>query len=102
MSGTKAAIIRVKTGRRALQLISGATSMVARRSRGLSIVRVAMIPGMAQANELSSGMKDFPWSPKRPHDPVHDECRAGHVPRLFEQADEQEHQQDLREEGDHR
>src|SRR5205823_3444826 len=37
--------------------------MVTRRSLGLSIVRVAMMPGMAQAKELSIGMKLLPCSP---------------------------------------
>ena len=41
----------------------GATSIVTSRSFLFSIVRVAIIPGMAQAKELSSGMNDFPWRP---------------------------------------
>ena len=61
--GMNAAIIKAYTGSRALQLMRGATSIVARRSRGLSIVRVAMIPGTAHANELKRGMNDFPWRP---------------------------------------
>ncbi len=40
--------------------------MVASRSFGLSMVRVAMMPGIAQAKELRSGMKDFPCSPTFP------------------------------------
>ena len=39
--------------------------MVTRRSLRFSIVRVAMMPGMAQAKELSIGMNDFPCSPTR-------------------------------------
>ena len=37
------------TGSRAEQLVMGATMMVMSRSRALSIVRVAMMPGMAHA-----------------------------------------------------
>ena len=37
--------------------------MVTSRSLGLSMVRVAMMPGIAQANELSIGMKLLPCSP---------------------------------------
>ena len=37
--------------------------MVTSRSFGLSMVRVAMMPGMAQAKELSIGMKLLPCSP---------------------------------------
>ena len=37
--------------------------MVTSRSLRDSMVRVAMIPGMAQANELSIGMKLLPCSP---------------------------------------
>src|SRR3954449_9439237 len=59
----KAAIIKVYIGKRAEQLMKGAIMMVARRSFGFSIVRVAMIPGMAQAKELSNGMNALPWSP---------------------------------------
>ena len=51
------------TGRRAEHVISGAIRMVARRSRGSEIVRVAMMPGIAQAKLESSGMKLRPVSP---------------------------------------
>ena len=37
--------------------------MVVSRSFSSGIVRAAMIPGMAQAKELSSGMKAAPFSP---------------------------------------
>ena len=43
--------------------INGATKIVASRSLRLSIVRVAMMPGMAQAKLLSSGMKLLPCRP---------------------------------------
>ncbi|GBD25350.1 hypothetical protein HRbin30_00668 [bacterium HR30] len=55
--GTKAAISKVYTGRRAEQVMNGATKMVASRSRGEAIVRVAMIPGTAQAKQESKGTK---------------------------------------------
>ena len=51
------------TGRRAEQLVMGAMSVVISRSRALSIVRVAMMPGMAQAYELSSGTNALPFRP---------------------------------------
>ena len=43
--------------------MNGATKIVARRSLRFSIVRVAMMPGMAQAKLLSSGMKLLPCRP---------------------------------------
>src|SRR5438105_10428355 len=55
MLGMHAPISKVYTGSRAEQLINGDTRIVTRRSFGLSIVRVDMMPGMAQANELSIG-----------------------------------------------
>ena len=48
-AGTKAPISSAYTGSRAEQVISGATRIVTRRSRGDGIVRVAMIPGTAHA-----------------------------------------------------
>ncbi len=51
---------------RAEQVISGATMMVASRSRRLSMTRAAMMPGMAQAKLDSSGMKARPCSPAPP------------------------------------
>ena len=39
--------------------------MVAMRSRSLAMIRVARIPGMAQANELVRGTKLLPVSPTR-------------------------------------
>ncbi len=45
----KAAMISVYTGRRAEQVMNGAIRMVAKRSRLLSMVRVAMMAGTAQA-----------------------------------------------------
>ena len=54
---------RVYTGRRAEQLISGATIIVMILSRSLSSVRAAMIPGIAQAKLLKSGTTEPPLSP---------------------------------------
>ena len=56
---------RMYTGSRAEQLISGATRMVASRSRRFSMTRVAMIPGTAHATLDSMGMNDFPLRPHR-------------------------------------
>ena len=49
VAGTNAPISSVYTGSRAEQLMSGTTMIVARRSFGSSMVRVAMMPGTAQA-----------------------------------------------------
>ena len=49
VAGTNAAIKSVYTGSRAEQVMNGATRIVASRSRGDEIVRVAMIPGTAHA-----------------------------------------------------
>ena len=51
------------TGSRAEQVISGATRIVASRSRGSWMLRVAMMPGTAQAKLDSSGMKLRPDRP---------------------------------------
>ncbi|MCY1350548.1 hypothetical protein D9M69_367840 [compost metagenome] len=59
----KAPISSAYTGSRAEQVISGATRMVVRRSRGSWMVRVAMMPGIAQAKLDSSGMNERPDSP---------------------------------------
>ena len=54
------------TGSRAEQVISGAMRMVTTRSRGLAMVRAAMMPGMAQAKLDSSGMNERPDRPTPP------------------------------------
>ncbi len=59
-------MISAYTGSRAEHVMSGASMMVARRSRGLAIVRVAMMPGIAQAKLDSSGMNERPESPSPP------------------------------------
>ncbi len=59
-------MIKAKTGRRAEQVMSGAIMMVASRSRGFWMVRVAMMPGIAQAKLDSSGMKARPDRPTLP------------------------------------
>ena len=46
--------------------MKGAIMIVVRRSRRLSMVRVAMMPGIAQANDEISGMNERPESPTRP------------------------------------
>ena len=53
------------TGSRAEQLISGATRIVARRSRRFSMTRVERIAGTAHATLDSSGMNDLPLRPQR-------------------------------------
>ena len=66
------------------------------------MVRVAMIPGTAQAKLDSKGMKARPDRPGVAHQPVHQEGGADHVAGRFEHQDEQEQDQDLRQEDDHR
>ena len=46
--------------------MNGATRIVASRSRGEGIVRVAMIPGTAQAVDDSNAMKQRPSRPTQP------------------------------------
>ena len=55
-----APIINVYTGKRAEQLINGAIIIVANRSRRLSIVRVAIMPGIAHAKLLIKGRNALP------------------------------------------
>ena len=64
--GMNAPMISAYTGRRAEQVMRGAIMMVASRSRGFWMVRVAMIPGMAQAKLDSKGMNARPESPTLP------------------------------------
>ena len=61
--------------------------MVATRSRMFGIVRVAMIPGIAQANDDSSGMK----APERPaaHHAIQQVGRARQVATVLEREDEE-------------
>ena len=65
-AGMKAPISSAYTGRRAEQVISGATMMVTRRSRQWAMVRVAMMPGIAQAKLDSKGMNARPDKPTEP------------------------------------
>jgi hypothetical protein len=53
----------VKTGKRAEQLMNGVTKMVMSLSFQWSMVRVAMIAGIAQAQPDISGTTLFPLSP---------------------------------------
>ncbi len=62
---TNAPMSSTYTGSRAEQLISGATRIVASRSRRFSITRVAITPGIAHATLDSIGMNDLPLSPHR-------------------------------------
>jgi hypothetical protein len=62
----KAPISSANTGSRAEQVMSGATRIVTRRLRGEGMVRVAMMPGTAQAYEESRETKDRPSRPMRP------------------------------------
>ena len=61
--GMKAAMMTAYTGNRAEQVISGAIRIVVSRSLGSSIVRVAMMPGIAQAKDDSRGMNARPDNP---------------------------------------
>lgn len=53
--------------------------MAIRRSRQLSIVRVAITAGMAQAAPEISGMVPFPLSPKGAHDSIHKKDHPAHI-----------------------
>ena len=64
--GMKAAISSAYTGSRAEQVISGAIMIVTSRSRQCVMVRVAMMPGTAQAKLDKSGMKERPDRPTLP------------------------------------
>ena len=61
-----AAMTSAYTGRRAEQVMSGAIMIVASRSRRFGMVRVAMMPGTAQAKLDKSGMKERPDRPTLP------------------------------------
>ena len=65
-----APIMTVYTGKRAEQVISGATMIVSSRSRQWPMVRVAMMPGIAHAKLDSNGMKARPDSPTRASAPA--------------------------------
>ena len=60
------AVTSAYTGSRALQEIIGRVSMVISRSRRLSMVRVAITAGIAQAKPDSIGTNALPCSPTRP------------------------------------
>ena len=75
--------------------------MVARRSRGLLMVRVAMMPGTAQAKLDSSGMNERPDRPDRAHHAVEQERGARQVARVLEEEQEEEQDEDLRQEHEH-
>lgn len=62
----KAPISSAYTGSRAEQVINGAIMIVTRRSRGLAMVRAAMMPGIAQAKLDSRGMNERPDRPTLP------------------------------------
>ena len=62
----KAPISKAYTGSRAEQVISGAIMIVTSRSRGLAIVRAAMMPGIAQAKLDRRGMNERPLRPTLP------------------------------------
>ena len=61
--GINAAISRAYTGKRAEQVMSGATKIVVKRSRGSLMLRVAIIPGTAQAKLDSKGINERPLKP---------------------------------------
>ena len=82
--------------------MKGAIRMVAMRSRLFSMVRVAMIAGTAQPYAESSGMKLLPCKPDARHGAVGDQRGARQVAGILQDADEEEQQQHLRQENDHR
>ena len=76
--------------------------IVVSRSFGSSIVRVAMMPGTAQAKLDSKRDEGAAGQADAVHQPVHQEGGADHVAGAFEQQDEEEQDQDLRQEDDDR
>ena len=94
-------MINAYTGSRAEHVINGAIMIVASRSRGLAIVRVAMIPGIAHAKLDSSGMNERPGQADAAHHAVEQECGARQVAGILEHEDEEEQDQDLRQEHHH-
>ena len=99
--GTNAPINSTYTGNRAEQLINGATRIVVSRSRRFSITRVAITPGIAQANDDSSGMNDLPLKPDANHQLVHQIRGPRHVAAIFQHRDEEKQDQNLRQKIDH-
>jgi hypothetical protein len=79
-----AAMIKAYTGSRAEHVINGAIMIVVRRSRGLAIVRVAMIPGIDAA-----------------HHAIEQERGARQIARILQHQDEEEQNHDLRQEHHH-
>ena len=62
-SSKKAPAKREMTGILAPQGMKGVSMAVARRSRSLRMVRLAMTPGMAQPMPMTKGMTDLPERP---------------------------------------
>ena len=62
--GITSAIKTVYTGSRAEQVMKGVTKMVNNRSRGFSMLRAAMMAGMAHALALTMGTTLLPLNPK--------------------------------------
>ena len=70
------------------------------RSRRLSMVRVAMIPGMAHAKRREHRDERAAREPAPAQQAVHQERRAGHVAAVLEDREEAEQDQDLRQEDE--
>ena len=98
MLGMKAAISSIYTGRRAEQVMKGVTRMVARRSR--------LVLNGARGHDGGDGAgvggeqrdEGFAVEAGGAHDAVGDEGGAGEVAGVFENADEEEEQKNLRQE----
>ena len=76
--------------------------IVIRRSLSFSIVREAMIPGTPQPEPISIGIKDLPERPNLRNTSIHDEGNSCHVSASFQECQEDEQDQDLRNESENR
>ena len=82
--------------------MNGETRMVASRSRGDGMVRAAMMPGTAHAEHESNTTNERPLKADPAHDAVDDERRARHVAHVFQQVDQREQDDDLRQKHEYR
>jgi len=79
-----------------VQLISGATRIVAKRSRRFSITRVCHDPRNRARDRRQERDERLPAESALAHEAVHQERGAGHVPAVFQHGDEREEDQNLR------
>ena len=76
--------------------------MVMRRSRSFSMVREAITPGTPQPVPTSTGMKLLPDEAETAEDTVHDEGDTGHIAHILQDGQQEEQNQHLGNEAQHR